>query len=173
MLYLLNARRGYRATSPAEITAGALSLTNGSDAQGVLPGLRGGDRARVAGLDSTTAHDLTTIVFERSRLRKNEPFGTSNWLESGLSDEGEATRGDAIAAGNAQKTLDRGAASALTTVDSDGKPSAHAEESEVTEREKDSTVDPSDSVRDRSSVRSLSHVEVRISRRADIQGFRF
>ena len=149
MLYLLNARQGYRANAPDEITAGALSLSMGSD------GLRdGGDR--VIGRSAGGKHDLTTIVFERSRLRKNTSFG-ANTLESGPSDGGDEAEGNEIIVGNSQEYLSKDATQTLTSLSR-----APRREDEIAERNRgEMAVDPLDGVHGRFPVRSLSQDGVR------------
>jgi len=132
MLFLLNARRGYRTISRGAESTGFPSFTpcvqpgphittqGGSDGACIGAGVGG-----VAYSDaSERKRDLTAIMFERPYLREDESLSTSYWLESGPADEGATTMGGAAAAAeNAKREMLNSSSLYMpAAVDSDGKP---------------------------------------------------
>jgi hypothetical protein len=151
MLYMLNARRGYCTISRGGESTGFPSFAGDPYVQsGLRIAARGGNGARVVPGSGRHAqnnagerkHDLTTIIFERPRLREDGSFATS---------------GDASAA------ADNGALHTLTALDSNGKPQAALARAPTRESEvnKSNVLDPSESVVKDFGVRILPHAQVR------------
>ena|ERR1700733_2406238 len=173
MLFLLNARRGYRTISRGAESTGFPSFVNTSCVQpeprittrGSSDGTcidAGAGRDVYSGAGESK-HDLTTIVFERPCLHEDESLSTSYWLESGPGNDG-ATTGGAAAENAKRETVNSGSPYMPAAVNSDGKP-VLARTSTRETRDSDRKVSDASESADRNfgvQRLPLAHVQVRL-----------